>query len=237
MQSRGKPIVGPLLPGFLEKKNQNWKKEANVANICTRSYNYLNELFFYPEFSSGISKNCVKRLECKFVSKFPPSPPPPGKILGRAHDCVVSCTGRKSNWVPSRQVRLWLELGSAVRNTKCCFLRISFIRQWLNSLLLGPGLFFSFVIFFIQSVGLLGRVISPSEGRYLHTGQHKHRINAHTDIHALSGIHTHDPSVLASEDSSRLRSRGHYDRLFKDLSKRHLRECGWLGRHGITLPL
>jgi hypothetical protein len=28
--------------------------------------------------------------------------------------------------------------------------------------------------------GLLGRFISPSQGRYLHTGQHKHRINADT---------------------------------------------------------
>jgi hypothetical protein len=32
---------------------------------------------------------------------------------------------------------------------------------------------------FTQSVGLLGRGISPSQGRYLHTGQHKHRLNAH----------------------------------------------------------
>jgi hypothetical protein len=75
----------------------------------------------------------------------------------------------------------------------------SFIHQWLYSPLLGPG-FFSFVVFFTQSVGLLGRVISPSCGRYLHTGQHKHRINAHTNILALSGIRTHDPSVRASED-------------------------------------
>jgi hypothetical protein len=30
-----------------------------------------------------------------------------------------------------------------------------------------------------QSVGLLGRGISPSQGRYLHTGQHKRRINAY----------------------------------------------------------
>jgi hypothetical protein len=37
-------------------------------------------------------------------------------------------------------------------------------------------------------------VISPSPGRYLPTGQYKHRINAHTDIHALSGIRTHDPA-------------------------------------------
>jgi hypothetical protein len=57
-------------------------------------------------------------------------------------------------------------------------------------------------LFFTQSVGLLGRVISPSQGRYLHTRQHKHRINTYTDIHALSGIRSHDPSVRASEDSS-----------------------------------
>jgi hypothetical protein len=47
----------------------------------------------------------------------------------------------------------------------------------------------------------------------LDTEQNKHRINAHnTDIHALSGILTHDPSVRASEDSSCLRPRGHCDR-------------------------
>jgi hypothetical protein len=54
-----------------------------------------------------------------------------------------------------------------------------FIHQWLYTPLLGPGLFFSFVIFFTQTVGLLGQVISPLQGRYLHAGQHKHRINAH----------------------------------------------------------
>jgi hypothetical protein len=44
----------------------------------------------------------------------------------------------------------------------------SFIHQWLYSPLLGPGLLFSFVIFFTQPVGLLGWVISLSQGRYLH---------------------------------------------------------------------
>jgi hypothetical protein len=93
----------------------------------------------------------------------------------------------------------------------------SFTRQWLYSPLLGPGLFFSFVIFFTQTVGLLGRVISPSQGRYIHTGQHRHRINADTNIRALSGIRIHDPSVLASEGSSCLRPRGHSDRWWMDL--------------------
>jgi hypothetical protein len=71
----------------------------------------------------------------------------------------------------------------------------------------------SFLILFTQTVGLLGRVISPSQGLYLHTGQHKHRISAHnTDIHALSGIPTHDPSDRASEVGSCLRPRGHRGR-------------------------
>jgi hypothetical protein len=39
--------------------------------------------------------------------------------------------------------------------------------------------------------------IGPSQGRYLHTEQNKHRINAHTNIHVLSGIRTHNPSVHA----------------------------------------
>jgi hypothetical protein len=33
---------------------------------------------------------------------------------------------------------------------------------------------------FSQPVGLLGRAISPSQGLYLNTGEHKHRINAYT---------------------------------------------------------
>jgi hypothetical protein len=91
-----------------------------------------------------------------------------------------------------------------------CFL-ISLIHQWLYSPLLGPGLFISFVIIFTQTVELLGRVIRPSKSRYLHTGQHKHRINSHTDIYALSEIRTQDSSVRASEDNSCLRPRGHCD--------------------------
>jgi hypothetical protein len=59
---------------------------------------------------------------------------------------------------------------------------IHFFHQWF---FLGPGLFFSSVIFFTQTVGFLGRVISPLQCRYLHTGQHKHRINASTNINAF----------------------------------------------------
>jgi hypothetical protein len=55
--------------------------------------------------------------------------------------------------------------------------------------------------------------MSPSQDRYLHTEQHKHRINAHTDINALSAIQNHEPSVQAGEDRSCPRPRGHCDQL------------------------
>jgi hypothetical protein len=59
---------------------------------------------------------------------------------------------------------------------------------------------------FSQTVGLLGRVISPSQSLYLNIGQHKQNKRIHTtNIHALSGIRTHDLSVRASENSSCLK--------------------------------
>jgi hypothetical protein len=64
--------------------------------------------------------------------------------------------------------------------TEVSFISFSVIHQWLYSPLLGPGLFFSSVIYFTQTVRLLGRGISPSQGLNLNTGQHKHRINAYT---------------------------------------------------------
>jgi hypothetical protein len=61
-----------------------------------------------------------------------------------------------------------------------------------------------------QSVGLPGRGISPSQGRYLHkTTQTQKR---QTNIHALSGIRTHYPSVRAGDNISYLTPRGHCDR-------------------------
>jgi hypothetical protein len=50
-----------------------------------------------------------------------------------------------------------------------------------------------FLELFRYMVGLLGRVISLSQGLYLHrTTQHR---KTRTNIHALSGIRTHDPST------------------------------------------
>jgi hypothetical protein len=44
----------------------------------------------------------------------------------------------------------------------------------------GPWPLIQFRNHFSQTVGLLGRVISPSQGGHLNTRQHKHRINTYT---------------------------------------------------------
>jgi hypothetical protein len=53
---------------------------------------------------------------------------------------------------------------------------------------------------FTQSLGLLGRGISPWQGRYLHTQDNTNTEYTHTDNYAASGIRTRNPSVRAGED-------------------------------------
>jgi hypothetical protein len=69
-----------------------------------------------------------------------------------------------------------------------------------------------------QSVGLLGRVISSSQGLCLYTNRKTHTTQT-LKIHALSGIPTHGPGVRASEDSSCLRPLGYSDRLASERAK------------------
>jgi hypothetical protein len=75
----------------------------------------------------------------------------------------------------------------------------------------GPWTLFSFLIY-SQSVGLLGRAISSPQSLYLNTGHHKQNKRIYTpNVHALSGIRTHDHSVRASGDSSCPRPLGYRD--------------------------
>jgi hypothetical protein len=53
-----------------------------------------------------------------------------------------------------------------------------------------------------QLVGLLGRVISSSQGLYLYTNTEERTHTQTLNIHALSGIGTRDPGFRASEDSA-----------------------------------
>jgi hypothetical protein len=69
---------------------------------------------------------------------------------------------------------------------------------------LDPGPWFFSFVFILQTVRLLGRVISSSQELCLNTGQHKHT----PSIHAFCGIRTHDPGFRTSEDSTYLRQLG-----------------------------
>jgi hypothetical protein len=54
------------------------------------------------------------------------------------------------------------------------------------------------LLIILQTVGLLGGVISSSQGLYLNTGQHKHRINTYTYQTSMpcEGL---EPTIPASE--------------------------------------
>jgi hypothetical protein len=71
-----------------------------------------------------------------------------------------------------------------------CALFHRFIHQWFYSPSLSPGLLFSFVISFTQTVRAPW-MRAKSLARPLH--DNTNRINAHIDIYALTGIQTHIP--------------------------------------------
>jgi hypothetical protein len=56
---------------------------------------------------------------------------------------------------------------------------------------------FSFMII-LQTVRLLRRVISPSQGLYLNTGQHKHRVNIYTHQTSIPWVGL-EPTIPASQ--------------------------------------
>jgi hypothetical protein len=62
----------------------------------------------------------------------------------------------------------------------------------------GPRALIQFRNRFSQTAGLLGRGISPSQGHYLNTGQHKHRINTYTHQTSTHSV-GFKPMIPASE--------------------------------------
>jgi hypothetical protein len=71
----------------------------------------------------------------------------------------------------------------------------SFIQQCLYSPFIGPWPLLQFRDLVTQTAGPLGRMISPSQGLYLYTGQHKHRINTQTSMPRVG----FEPTIPASE--------------------------------------
>jgi hypothetical protein len=63
--------------------------------------------------------------------------------------------------------------------------------------------FFSFMII-LQTVELLGRVISSSQGLYLNTGQHKHKVNTYT-LQTYMPFVGFEPTIPASERAKTVR--------------------------------
>jgi hypothetical protein len=60
-----------------------------------------------------------------------------------------------------------------------CCVYMNLLSIYCSIVLCWASVAFSVSWYFTQSVGLLGRDISPSPGRYLRTGQHEYRIKAH----------------------------------------------------------
>jgi hypothetical protein len=65
----------------------------------------------------------------------------------------------------------------------------------------GPWLLIQFRNHFSQTVGLLGRVISPSQGLSLNTGQYKQRINGYTRQTAMLEL-GFEPTIPASKQEN-----------------------------------
>jgi hypothetical protein len=105
----------------------------------------------------------------------------------------------------------------------------------------GPRTLIQFRIHFSQKVGFLGRVMSQSQGGHLNKRQCKHRINAHThtpNIHALSGVRTHDPNARASENSLCPRHGSYCDRQWKRFNQPYiLMKCVFFMRNTKRLTL
>jgi hypothetical protein len=93
--------------------------------------------------------------------------------------------------------------------------QVLFFFQWLFQPIQCPGLLFSSVIILHRRYDSLGDwAVRRKAAAYT---QDNTNTNVYTDIHALSGIRTHDPRVRAREDSSCLRRRGYCDRHSKFL--------------------
>jgi predicted component of type VI protein secretion system len=96
-------------------------------------------------------------------------------VLDELTSCTRSQKVKRSN--PTRATRHVVDFFSVALQTLKDLGRLTYRR---------------FLDLFRHMVGLLGRVISPSQGLYLHrTTQHR---ETRKNIHALSGIRTHDPS-------------------------------------------
>jgi hypothetical protein len=91
-----------------------------------------------------------------------------------------------------------------------------FFFQWLFQPIQCPGLLFSSVTIFFFTDGRTPWTSDQPVARPLpkHRTQTQNKRIHTPNIHVLSGIRTHDPSVQSSEESSCLRPRAYFEQLW-----------------------
>jgi hypothetical protein len=134
-------------------------------------------------------------------------------LLGRLRNTARSLRQDNMRLASSPCRRIAIATTSAVVYTFAHLLLL--LLQWLSSpyRALASSLWGS-VILHIQTAGRTPWTSDQPVARTLHTQDNTNTEYTQTNIHASSGIRTHDPSVQASEDISCLRPRAHCDRPF-----------------------
>jgi hypothetical protein len=100
-----------------------------------------------------------------------------------------------------------------INSSRCTTSNLDFFSLWRYSPNLGLGLppwnypFHFGLLDLRHSVGLLGAMISSSQGLYLYTNTEKRTYTQTPNIHALSGTRTHDPSFRPLGYRDRLKFR------------------------------
>jgi hypothetical protein len=156
---------------------------------------------------------------------------PNQNVKNSVHSCVHTV---KDTWHLGRQMShlsVQTKLDSFLQTCSITFKNkynfwVFFLSVCGCTALVDLGHFFSFLMY-TWSVRILGRGISLLQDCYLHTEQHKHRINAHRhpclEWHSNQRFH-----VWAGEDSSCLRPRDHFDHLW--IFYWWINYCLWQGK-------
>jgi hypothetical protein len=143
-------------------------KDSWMIKDLTEDFHYLVSLFLLQQFIFSSSSNRLVTDRFQSRSYFRKR-----EFLdeGLSHPETCSCRAQHNRRAYTRR---WSSWGfKANIPYKCLMFFVSMVLQPF-----GPWPLFRF-LHRRQSIGLLGRVISRSQGRYLHTEQHKKRINAH----------------------------------------------------------
>jgi hypothetical protein len=118
-------------------------------------------------------------------------------VFSESHSKKNLANGSSSNYTQPlceflyEAISVWV---AGAVNSLTCLTRFSYTLRC-------RGFFFFFILIILQTVGLLERVISSSQGLYLNTGQHKHRINTYIYQTSMSCV-GFGSTIPASERSS-----------------------------------